>query len=391
MKDRKIYCLNNISETGLSHFREGYTVTDDIEQASGILVRSADMLEMEFSPKLRAIARAGAGVNNIPLDRCAEEGIVVFNTPGANANSVKELVLAGLMLAARDIVGGAAWVRDNANEPGIKKAAEKAKKAFAGHEIQGKTLGVIGLGAIGVLVANAAIDLGMNVYGYDPYLSVHSAWNLSSKVNYAANLDDLYKVSDFLTIHVPYMDATKGMINADGIAKMKDGVAFLNFARDALVDEEAMAKALESGKVRVYVTDFPNDLSVKMKNAVVLPHIGASTEEAEDNCAIMAVKEMQDYLDNGNIIHSVNYPDLNAGICNSASRVAILHRNIPNMLSQITAFFGKNSLNIENLSSKVKGEYEYTLIDLSSRMPEDTEERLKEIEGVLRVRQIYSV
>ena len=391
MKDRKIYCLNNISETGTSHFRKGYELTENVEEAAGILVRSADMQQMEFPAGLRAIARAGAGVNNIPLERCAEEGIVVFNTPGANANSVKELVLAGLMLAARDIVGGAAWVKANADQPGIKKAAEKAKKAFAGHEIQGKTLGVIGLGAIGVLVANAALDLGMEVYGYDPYLSVHSAWNLSSKVHYAANLDDLFRESDFLTIHVPFMDSTKNMINAEGIAKMKDGVAFLNFARDALVDEEAMANALESGKVRVYVTDFPNDLSVKMEHAVVLPHIGASTEEAEDNCAIMAVKEMQDYLDNGNIIHSVNYPDLSAGICSSAARVAILHRNIPNMLSQITSFFGRNDLNIENLASKVKGEYEYTLIDLSSPMPADTKERLREIDGVLRVRQIYSV
>ena len=388
MKNRKIYCLNNISETGTSHFRSGYELTDSLESAAGILVRSADMLNMEFPSGLRAIARAGAGVNNIPLERCAEKGIVVFNTPGANANSVKELVLAGLMLAARDIVGGAVWVKDNADQPEIKKLAEKAKKAFAGHEIQGKTLGVIGLGAIGVLVANAALDLGMEVYGYDPYLSVHSAWNLSSKVNYSASLDDLYKVSDFLTIHVPFMDSTRNMINAEGISRMKDGVAFLNFARDALVDENAMAEALEQGKVRVYVTDFPNGISVRMKNAVVLPHIGASTEEAEENCAIMAVKELQDYLDNGNIIHSVNYPDLNAGICSSAARVAILHHNIPNMLSQITSFFGKNNLNIENLASKVKGQYEYTLIDLSSPMPADTKERLKEIEGVLRVRQI---
>lgn len=388
MKDRKIFCLNNISPAGTAHFRQGYELTDSIEHAAGVLVRSADMHDMTFGPELRAIARAGAGVNNIPLDVCAEQGIVVFNTPGANANSVKELVLAGLMLAARDIVGGAQWVREHAGEDGIAKAAEKAKKAFAGHEIQGKTLGVIGLGAIGVLVANAAVELGMEVYGYDPYLSVHSAWNLSSKVHYSASLEDLYRVSDFLTIHVPYMAATKGMIDAKGIAMMKDGAAFLNFARDALVDEKAMAEALESGKIRVYVTDFPNECSVKMKNAVVLPHIGASTEEAEDNCAVMAVKEMQDYLDNGNITHSVNYPDLNAGICNSPARIAILHRNIPNMLSQITSFFGNNGLNIENLASKVKGDYEYTLIDLSSRMPSDIKERLKEIDGVLRVRQI---
>jgi len=390
MKDRKIYCLNNISAAGTAHFRKGYELTDSAEEAAGILVRSADMKEMEFSKELRAVARAGAGVNNIPLDRCAEQGIVVFNTPGANANSVKELVLAGLLLAARDIVGGAEWVKDHQEDPNIGKSAEKAKKAFAGHEIQGKTLGVIGLGAIGVLVANAALELGMEVYGYDPYLSVHSAWNLSSEVNYSANLDDLFRVSDFLTIHVPFMDSTRKMINAEGISKMKEGVAFLNFARDALVDEEAMAAALESGRVRVYITDFPNSNSVKMKNTIVLPHIGASTEEAEENCAIMAVKELQDYLDNGNITHSVNYPDLNAGICTAAARVAILHRNIPNMLSQITAFFGQNGLNIENLSSKVKGDYEYTLIDLSSPMPSDTKAALVGIDGVLRVRQIYN-
>ena len=388
MRDRKIFCLNQISKVGLAHFREGYSVTDQMDEAHGVLVRSQDMLDMEFSPHLRAIARAGAGVNNIPLDRCAEAGIVVFNTPGANANSVKELVLAGLMLGARDIVGAAAWVRNNAGDPDIKKVAEKAKKAFAGHEIQGKTLGVIGLGAIGVLVANAAVELGMNVYGYDPYLSVHSAWSLSSEVHYAANLDDLYRISDFITIHVPYMDSTKGMVNAEGIAKMKDKVVFLNFARDALVDEAAMEKALETGKVKAYVSDFPNEKSVYMKNAVILPHIGASTEEAEDNCAIMAVKELQDYLDNGNILHSVNYPDVNAGICNCPARVAILHRNVPNMLSQITAFFGKNGLNIENLASKVKGGYEYTLIDLSHTMPEDTKAQLRQIPDVLRVRQI---
>ena len=388
MKDRKIYCLNQISKAGTAHFRQGYTLTDQIQEASGILVRSADMKEMEFPDSLRAIARAGAGVNNIPLERCSEQGIVVFNTPGANANSVKELVLAGLLLAARDIVGGAAWVRENADDLNVAKDAEKAKKAFAGHEIQGKTLGVIGLGAIGVLVANAALDLGMEVYGYDPYLSVHSAWKLSSQVHYAPNLEDLYQVSDFLTIHVPYMESTKGMINAEGIKMMKDHVALLNFARDALVNEEDLAQALKTGKIRTYITDFPNPATVHMENTIVLPHIGASTEEAEENCAVMAVKELQDYLDNGNIIHSVNYPDLNAGICTSAARVAILHRNIPNMLSQITAFFGQNGLNIENLASKVKGGYEYTLLDLSEPMPENTEEALRKIDGVLRVRQI---
>lgn len=388
MKDRKIFCLNNISEVGTAKFRDGYTLVDSMDEAAGVLVRSANMNEMEFPENLRAIARAGAGVNNIPVERCSEEGIVVFNTPGANANAVKELVIAGLMLAARDVVGGADWVKENADDPDIKKAAEKAKKAFAGNEVLGKTLGVIGLGAIGVQVANTASQLGMDVYGYDPYLSVDAAWHMSRAVHYAETLDDLFEKSDFITIHVPYMPSTKGMISREGIAKMKDGVSFLNFARDALVDEEAMAEALESGKVKCYVTDFANPISAHMKHAVVLPHLGASTEEAEENCAIMAVKELQDYLDNGNISNSVNYPNLSAGICTSVSRVAILHRNLPNMISQITAFFGKNGLNIENLSSKIKGAYEYTLIDLDAKMPHDTVERLKEIDGVLRVRRL---
>ncbi len=389
LKDRNVYCLNNISPIGLARLREGFHVVENMDEAAGVLVRSADMKEMELPSSLRAIARAGAGVNNIPLDRCAEQGIVVFNTPGANANAVKELAIAGLMMAARDIVGGADWVRDNASDENIAKSAEKAKKAFAGNEIQGKTLGVIGLGAIGILVANAAADLGMDVYGYDPYISVDAAWHLSRATHFAPALDVILEKSDFITIHVPAMPATKGMIGREAIAKMKDGVRFLNFSRDSLVDEEAMAEALESGKVARYVTDFANPLSVRMKNAVVLPHLGASTEEAEDNCAVMAVLELQDYIDNGNIKHSVNYPDLDMGICRTAARVAILHRNIPNMLSQITSFFGRNGLNIEAFQSKARGGYEYTLLDLSSPMPHDTVDRLWEIEGVLRVREIY--
>ena len=388
MKDRKIYCMNNIAEVGTDQFRKGYTLTDNAEEAAGILVRSADMKEMKFPKGLRAIARAGAGVNNIPLERCAEEGIVVFNTPGANANSVKELVLAGLFLASRDIIGGAEWVREHADDPEIAKSGEKAKKAFAGHEIAGKTLGIIGLGAIGVLVANDAVALGMNVYGYDPYLSMKSAWTLSSRVVHAETIDEVCAVSDFITIHVPAMESTKGMISREVIAKMKDGITILNFARDILVDEEAMGEALQSGKVRRYVTDFPNPLSTSMKNAIVIPHLGASTEEAEDNCAVMAAQELQDYLDNGNIRNSVNYPDLDAGICQSEARVAILHRNVPNMISQISSFFGRNGLNIEHLASKSKGKYEYTLIDLGHPMPHDTAEKLLEIDGVLRVRRV---
>ena len=386
--ERKIYCLNKISEIGLKNFREGYTFTEDIEEAQGILVRSASMHDLAFPESLRAIARAGAGVNNIPLDRCAEEGIVVFNTPGANANAVKELVLAALLLSSRDLIGGNEWVKENSDNDNIAKDTESSKKAFAGNEIYGKTLGVIGLGAIGVLVANAALSLGMKVYGFDPYVSVKSAWNLSPMVKYANNADEVYENSDFITIHVPLLDATKKMINDEAVAKMKDGVKIINFSRDALVDEEALAKYLESGKIAKYVTDFPNHTNAKLTNTIILPHLGASTEEAEDNCAVMAVEELQDYLDNGNITNSVNYPTIQAGICETVSRIAILHKNIPNMLSQITTFFGQNKLNIEHLANKSKGDYAYTLLDISEEMPSNTKEKLLEIEGVIRVRRI---
>ena len=388
MKDRKIYCLNNIAAVGTDRFRSGYTLVDSIDEAAGVLVRSADMKEMTFPAGLRAIARAGAGVNNIPLDRCAEEGIVVFNTPGANANSVKELVLCGMLLASRDITGGIAWVKENADDENIAKTTEKAKKAFAGNELMGKTLGVIGLGAIGVLVANAAVSLGMKVYGFDPYLSVNSAWHLSPMVIHAEKIEEIYAASDFITIHVPATASTKGMIGEDAIAKMKPGAVLLNFARDTLVNEPALAAALESGAVKCYVTDFPTPGSAHMKNAIVIPHLGASTEEAEDNCAVMAVKQLQDYLDNGNIHNSVNYPEINLGVCETEARVGILHKNIPNMLSQITNFFGNQGLNIENLANKSRGNYAYTLLDISHPMPHDTVERLKEISGVVRVRRI---
>ena len=387
-KERKILCLNNIAKVGLEKFRAGYSVTEDINEASGILVRSADMLNMNFPDGLRAIARAGAGVNNIPIDKCSEAGIVVFNTPGANANSVKELVIAGLLLASRDIYGGIKWVKENSGDSNITKSAEKAKKNFAGHEIAGKTLGVIGLGAIGVRVANAAVALGMNVLGYDPYLSLRSAWMLSPAIKHADTVEEIYAASDFITIHVPAMDSTKKMINTEAISKMKQGIKILNFARDILVDEAALKDALTSGQVAKYVSDFPNSLSANMPNAIVLPHLGASTEEAEDNCAIMAAVQLQDYLDNGNITNSVNFPELNAGICGAEARVEILHRNIPNMLSQITSFFGSNNLNIENLINKAKGQYACTLLDISHKMPDDTTERLKEIGGVLRVRRV---
>ena len=388
MKDRNIFCLNQIASVGTDQFRSGYTLVDAIDSAAGVLVRSADMKEIAFPAGLRAIARAGAGVNNIPIDRCTEEGIVVFNTPGANANSVKELVLCGLLLASRDVVGGVCWVRENRGDENLAKSVEKAKKAFAGREVQGKTLGVIGLGAIGALVANAAISLGMKVYGFDPYMSVKSAWSLSPLVTHAETAEEVYQRSDYLTLHVPATSSTTGMISADVIARMKDGAVLLNFARDALVDEKAVGAALESGKLSRYVTDFPNPVSAGLNRAIVIPHLGASTDEAEDNCAVMAAQQLQDYLDNGNIHNSVNYPEISAGVCETEARVAILHRNIPNMLSQITSFFGSQGLNIENMANKSRGDYAYTLLDLSHRMPRDTVERLKEIPGVLRVRRI---
>lgn len=389
MKDRKVFCLNNIAKVGTNRFRTGYTLVDTIDDAAGVLVRSADMKEMEFPAGLRAIARAGAGVNNIPIDRCKENGIVVFNTPGANANSVKELVICGMLLASRDVNGGIEWVKENKADENIAKSTEKAKKAFAGHELAGKTIGVIGLGAIGALVADAALGLGMKVYGYDPYMSVNAAWHLSPMVYHAESTDEIFEASDFITIHVPATTDTKGMISAEAISKMKDGAIVLNFARDSLVDEKAMGEALASGKIKRYVSDFPNTVSVAMENAIVIPHLGASTEEAEDNCAVMAVDQLQDYLDNGNIHNSVNYPEVNLGMCEAEARVAILHRNIPNMLSQITTFFGSQGLNIENLANKSRGDYAYTLIDISHPMPHDVVERFKEIDGVLRVRRLF--
>ncbi len=388
MKDREIFCLNNISRVGTGKFRKGYTLVSEIDHAAGVLVRSADMKEMSFPDTLRAIARAGAGVNNIPLERCAEAGIVVFNTPGANANAVKELVIAGMLAASRDFMGGAAWVKENREDSNIQKTTEKAKKNFAGNEIKGKKLGVIGLGAIGVLVANAAVDLGMEVYGYDPYLSVNSAWNLSQKVHHASMTEEIYDKCDFITIHVPAVDSTKGMLNREAFQRMKNGVCILNFARDILVNEADIAEALANGKVKCYVTDFPNPVSVNMPGAIVLPHLGASTEEAEDNCAVMAVEELQDYLDNGNIKNSVNFPAVDAGVCQAAGRIALLHRNIPNMLSGITTALGAANINIENMQNKSRGAYAYTLIDIDQHLTAEGQEKLQQLEGVLRVRKV---
>ena len=386
---RYVHCLNNISKKGTDTLPDNYELTDDINQADGIMVRSAAMHDMEFSDNLLAIARAGAGVNNIPLDRCAEEGIVVFNTPGANANAVKEIVIAGLLLASRDIIGGIEWCKENADDENIAKTREKAKKAFAGNELKGKKLGVIGLGAIGALVSNAAIALGMDVYGYDPFLSVNAAWRIDNAVTHVTDVSDIYKNADYITIHVPATADTKGMINADAIAQMKDGVNFLNFARDTLVDNDALAAGLESGKVAHYVTDFAVPAAMKMKNAIVLPHLGASTEEAEDNCAIMAAKELTDYIENGIIVNSVNYPVNNmGGIRAGIARVCVLHKNVPAILSKITAILGDANVNIANMANNGKGDNAYTLIDVEADVDDAAVEKIGAIEGVRRVRVI---
>ena len=384
----KLHCLNPISKYGIELLTDAYEMTDDAAQAEGILVRSASMHEMELPEGLLAVARAGAGVNNIPLDVCAEKGIVVFNTPGANANGVKELVIAALLLGSRDIVDGVAWCRENAADPNIAKTVEKSKKAFAGHEVKGKKLGVIGLGAIGAEVAIAAAALGMDVYGYDPFISVNGAWMLSRDVKHIMSVDTIYQECDYITVHVPLMDSTKKMINKDTIASMKDGVVVLNFSRDLLVDDDAMAEALESGKVHRYITDFPNPKSVNMKNVIAIPHLGASTEESEDNCAVMAVKEMMDYLENGNIRNSVNYPACDMGVCRTASRIAVMHKNIPNMIGQITGALAEQDVNISDMTNKSRDQYAYTLLDLESRPKEATIEKLKGIKGVLRVRTV---
>lgn len=381
-------CLNPISKTGLDNFTKEYEKTEDINEADGVLVRSASMHEMELPENLLAVARAGAGVNNIPLDKCAEKGIVVFNTPGANANGVKELVIAGMLLASRDVVDGINWVRENQEDANIAKAAEKEKKKFAGTELMGKKLGIIGLGAIGVKVANVARHLGMEVYGYDPYVSVAAAWNLSRDVKHVLDVNEIYEQCDFITIHVPLMDATKGMINADAISRMKEGVILLNFARDLLVDEQAVLDGIAAGKVRRYVSDFPNPVTAGKAGCIVIPHLGASTEESEDNCAVMAVNELKEYLENGNIKHSVNFPDCDMGVCTSACRVAVFHKNIANMIAKFTSVMGWNNLNIINMTNKSKGDVAYTMLDLEAPVNESILNQLKTIDGVSRVRVV---
>ncbi|MEF2560660.1 MAG: phosphoglycerate dehydrogenase [Eggerthellaceae bacterium] len=389
---RYIHCLNNISSHGTDLLDpEKYAVCDSLEEAEGILVRSAAMHDMEFPAGLRAIARAGAGVNNIPLDRCAEEGIVVFNTPGANANAVKEIVLCSLLLGSRGILEGIDWCNENADDENLAKAAEKAKKQFVGHEIKGKKLGVIGLGAIGAEVANAAVDLGMDVYGYDPFVSVSAAWKISSPVHHITDLQDIFRTCDYITIHVPAVKDTIGMIDAHACSMMKEGVVLLNFSRDTLVDNAALSIVLDSGRVKKYITDFATPEVMKMKNAVVLPHLGASTAEAEDNCAIMAVREMVDYFENGNITNSVNYPACDMGVCpKGMTRLAMLHRNVPNMIAHITTVLGDDNVNIANLMNKARGDHAYTLVDLNQPASDEAMEKMRAIDGVRRVRMIYT-
>lgn len=383
-----VKCLNPIAKVGTDGFTDQYQMTDDINEAEAVLVRSASMHEIEPSDKLLAVARAGAGVNNIPIDKYAEDGVVVFNTPGANSNGVKELVLAGMLLASRDIIGGANWVTENKGDADIAKTAEKEKKNFAGTEIAGKKLGVIGLGAIGAKVANAATHLGMEVYGYDPYVSIDAAWSLSRSIKHITNVNDIYTDCDFITVHVPLLDNTKGMIGADAISMMKDGVVILNFARDILCDEDAVLAGIESGKIKKYVTDFANSKVAGKPGVICTPHLGASTEESEDNCAIMAVKEIRDFIENGNVINSVNYPRCDAGICQTASRITVCHKNIPNMLTQFTGIFAKDGINVPDMVSKSKGDFAYTILDVDSPVTDKIVEDLKAIDGVVRVRVV---
>ena len=384
----KVNCLNPIAACGLDMLGDNYEITENTNEAEAILVRSAGMHDMDLPESLLAVARAGAGVNNIPLDACAEKGIVVFNTPGANANGVKELVISSLLLSARDITGGIKWCQDNKDDENIAKSGEKAKKAFAGTEIKGKKLGIIGLGAIGVLVANAANRLGMDVYGCDPYLSVEHALNMSRDVTMVKTNEELYEMCDYLTVHVPLLDSTKGMFNKEAFDKMKDGVVLLNFSRDTLVNEDDIKVALESGKVAKYVVDFPNPTTVKLPNTTVTPHLGASTQESEDNCAKMAVSEIRDFMENGNIKNSVNYPNCDAGVCQTAGRITIAHKNVPNMLSQFTTLFSKDGVNIENMVNKSRGNFAYTILDICSDSTDEVVKELEALDGVIRVRVI---
>ena len=380
--------LNKISPKGTALWTENYRQSQTVEEAEALVVRSAALHDMAFSDNLLAIARAGAGVNNIPLDRCAEKGIVVFNTPGANARSVMELTLCGLLLGCRDIVGGINWVKSIAQEPDVAKMVEKGKSQFAGHEILGQKLGVVGLGAVGGPFANAARKLGMQVYGCDPFISIDAAWHLDSQIHKVNSRDEVFATCDVISLHTPLVEDTKKMINAESIAKMKDGVIILNFARDLLVDDDAMAEALASGKVKRYITDFPNEKTANMPGCIAIPHLGASTEESEDNCAKMAVTELINYLENGNIVNSVNFPNCDMGVCAAQGRITILHKNIPNSLGRFTTAMAGDNINIAGLMNKSRGEYAYTMLDLDHHPSQKVVEGLRSIDGVLRVRVI---
>ena len=383
-----IHYLNPISQKGTALWTEDYEKCEKMEDAQAVMVRSAAMHDMELPQDLLAVARAGAGVNNIPLDKCAEQGIVVFNTPGANARSVMELTLCGMLLASRDIVGGIYWVQSIKDEGDVAKKVEKGKSKFAGQEIYGKSLGIIGLGAIGGPLANRARKLGMDVYGCDPHISVEAAWHLDRHVQRVKTREEIYANCDVITLHVPLLDSTRKMIDAEAISQMKDGVIILNFARDLLVDDDAMEEALKSGKVKRYVTDFPNEKTANMPGCIAIPHLGASTEESEDNCAKMAVRQVMDYLENGNIVNSVNFPNCDMGVCNKAGRILILHRNIPNSLGRLTSAVAKENVNISDLLNRSKGEFACTMLDLDEPASDAVVEDLKNVEGVLRVRVI---
>ncbi|MBO4693625.1 MAG: phosphoglycerate dehydrogenase [Clostridia bacterium] len=382
----KIKTYNKISKTGLSIFDDKYTIGDEVENADGAIVRSAALHDVVFPNTLKAIARAGAGTNNIPIDRCSEQGIVVFNTPGANANAVKELVIAGMLISSRRVIPAIEWaktLKGKGDEVG--KLVEKGKSAFAGPELKGKTLGVIGLGAIGVLVANAANHLGMKVFGYDPYLSVNSAWNLTHNAVHIYDINEIYKMCDYITIHVPLVDSTKNMINRDSLSIMKDGVRILNFARAGLVNSDDIKAALEDGKVAAYVTDFPTDDVLGVDGVIAIPHLGASTPESEDNCAAMAAKELIDYIENGNITNSVNLPEISMPR-SSEKRICVIHKNIPNMLTAITSIVARNNVNIENMLNKSRGDYAYTILDVSHIDEYAILTKIEEIDGVIRIR-----
>lgn len=385
---KNIYCLDKIAKVGTDIFGKEYELVNNMDKANGILVRSSSLHEVVFDKETVAIARAGAGVNNIPLERCAAEGIVVFNTPGANANGVKELAICGMLLAARDIVGGVNWVKTIKESPSIDKDVEKGKKSFAGTEIRGKKLGVIGLGAIGAMVANAGESLGMDVYGYDPYISVNSAWNLSRKIIHITDINQIFSECDYISLHLPLTNDNKGLISKNSFALMKDGVIILNFSRDLLVDDIDMEEALNTGKVKVYVTDFPNTKTANMDKVITIPHLGASTSESEDNCAIMAVEQLKDYIENGNIKNSVNYPNCDMGVCSTVCRVTLLHKNIPNMIGQISSILAKYNINIADMTNKSRDKFAYTMLDLETMADTKLLSELGSIEGVLKVRLI---